>query len=333
MIYVCDYENEEWRPVVGWEGLYEVSSLGRVRSLERNTVRYGKNVHLEGKIMNLCPDGNGYIKVNLFDNGRTEQRLLGRMVAEAFLVRPDGVQRIRYKNGNPSDCRVENIKWARKKSDRHLEKRDKVDLPGEVWRDIHGYESLYQISNMGRVYSKPRPSSRVGILRQVSGLNGYLNVTLCKNGKSTQCPIHRLVAEHFVENPHPDEWDCVNHRDEDKHNNVSTNLEWCTTSYNASYGTATERRIASRLRNAADPNYKPVKHNPLSVKPNTKAVIQSDLNGNVIKVWNSIKEVVETLGYDRSCISAACNRRRRYESGMAHGYLWQFETEAVNETS
>ena len=269
----------------------------------------------------------------MFDEGRSEQRLLGRMVAEAFLERPDGVQRIRYKNGNPSDCRVENIKWARPKSKRHLEQRDKVDLPGEIWRDIQGFETSYQISNMGRVYSKPRPGTHVGILKQIPGYNGYLNVTLCKDGKSKQFQVHRLVAEHFVDNPHPGEWDYVNHRDEDKHNNVWSNLEWCTAAYNVTYGTAVERRVESRMRHAADPNYKSEARKNRTPKKRNKPVVQMTLDGEVVKVWDSIKEITEVLGHDRSCISAACNRRYKYEHGMAHGYLWQFETEGVDEAS
>ena len=106
----------------------------------------------------------------------------------------------------------------------------------EEWKDIKGYEGLYQISNKGRVKSLYNKSK---ILRP-GKRKGYFFVWLYKNKKRKQYSIHRLVAEHFLLNP--DNLPVVNHKDENKLNNNVENLEWCTVEYNNNYGTANDKR-------------------------------------------------------------------------------------------
>lgn len=109
------------------------------------------------------------------------------------------------------------------------------NLPGEIWKDVTDYEGFYQVSNLGRVKSLSRPvlgkcnSIKMlpeSILRQSCKKDRYLHVTLGRNGKKRNFDIHRLVAIHFVENP--ENKPQVNHKDGDKKNNQSTNLEWNT---------------------------------------------------------------------------------------------------------
>lgn len=61
----------------------------------------------------------------------------------------------------------------------------------EEWRDIRGYEGLYQVSNLGRVKSIPREKTKGGILKPLKDTTGYLSVNLYKNGKIKRCKIHR----------------------------------------------------------------------------------------------------------------------------------------------
>lgn len=94
----------------------------------------------------------------------------------------------------------------------------------ELFRNIEGYEGLYQVSNLGRVRSfKVYKGGKVLTLVQ---RKGYITVTLCKNGKSKIYSVHRLVAEAFI--PNPDSMREVNHIDGNKLNNDVSNLEWCT---------------------------------------------------------------------------------------------------------
>lgn len=112
----------------------------------------------------------------------------------------------------------------------------------EQWKDIKGYEGLYSISSYGRVWSYwkkdfkcPHPDK-----------DGYLIIGLSKDHKLKKVKLHRLVAEAFI--PNPDNLPCINHKDENKANNNVNNLEWCTVSYNNTYGTRIERAMET-LRN------------------------------------------------------------------------------------
>ena len=100
----------------------------------------------------------------------------------------------------------------------------------ELWRDIVGYEELYQVSNFGRVKSlNYNKTKKAKILKGRSGV--YLHVGLYKHGYAEDFNVHRLVAEVFI--PNPDNLPQVNHKDGNKHNNHVNNLEWVTVSENA----------------------------------------------------------------------------------------------------
>lgn len=116
----------------------------------------------------------------------------------------------------------------------------------EIWKDIPGYEGIYQISSLGRIKSlerKIKTSKGERIVKEkIKKLetNGkYILIKLCKNSIIEHVSIHRLVAQVFI--PNPDNLPEVNHKDENKHNNSVDNLEWCTHKYNSIYGTAIER--------------------------------------------------------------------------------------------
>lgn len=103
----------------------------------------------------------------------------------------------------------------------------------EIWQDITGYDGDYQVSNYGRVRSCKKRESPF-VLKQIAQRNGYMSVSLWKNGRKRNFLVHRLVAIAFVTNPC--EYNEINHRDENKQNNFSDNLEWCSHAYNMRYG-------------------------------------------------------------------------------------------------
>lgn len=120
----------------------------------------------------------------------------------------------------------------------------------EIWRPVVGYEGLYEVSSYGRVRSLDRYDNR-NCFRKGELMNffygcGYLKVVFSKNGIVKKYLVHRLVAQAFI--PNPDNLPQVNHKDEDKTNNMVDNLEWCTAKYNINYGTSKERRIETLIK-------------------------------------------------------------------------------------
>jgi hypothetical protein len=155
----------------------------------------------------------------------------------------------------------------------------------EEWKPIENYEDLYWVSNFGNVKSK-RKNKKLSI-----NLDGYYVVNLSKNGKSKIFNVHRLVAKAFISNPN--NLPQVNHKDENKLNNNVDNLEWCDSNYNHNYGTRNKRTGLTQRNNSR-----------------SKIVLQSDLQGNFIKEWPSLSEIVRQLSTVRhSNLSACCNGR------------------------
>ena len=114
----------------------------------------------------------------------------------------------------------------------------------EIWKPIDGYDGRYEISNYGRVrsYAQDRKNGKIKTGHPVR--KGYMHILLYdSDGNSKWHPIHRLVAGAFLENP--DNFEQVNHKDEDKTNNHVDNLEWCSNEYNINYGTRNKRAAES----------------------------------------------------------------------------------------
>ena len=169
----------------------------------------------------------------------------------------------------------------------------------EIWRDIIGYEGLYQISNLGRVKNRHQKIIAFGNDRF-----GYIRVHLWKNGISKHHLVHRLVAQAFL--PNPDNLPCVNHKDENPLNNNEDNLEWCTVKYNTNYGTRNKRISEKQIND-------PIK---------SKRINQYDLDDNFIRTWPSAMEIERELGYDNGNIIKCCKGNKNYSH--AYGYIWKY---------
>lgn len=132
-----------------------------------------------------------------------------------------------------------------------------IDAVPVVRKPVRGYEGLYVVDQFarvygvdrittvhdeGRIYEKPIAGKQ---MKQSMHPKGYKTVTLTKDGKTKTAYVHRIVAEAFIENP--GNLPMVNHKDEDKTNNFVENLEWCSASYNRTYGKGAEKQ-ARKLR-------------------------------------------------------------------------------------
>lgn len=192
----------------------------------------------------------------------------------------------------------------------------------EVWKDIQGYEGLYQVSNFGRVKSLGRfvinplvpkgyswhPES---ILKQYKLSCGYLNVILCKNGKGTLLKVHRLVAIAFI--PNPKNKPHIDHINTIKTDNNINNLRWVTAKENLKNTITIEHLKARR----ATEETKIKISNALSGKNNPRARKVRNLETN--EIFYTINSAGQKYGVKSSSIRDAI--RRNHKSA---GYHWEY---------
>ena len=139
----------------------------------------------------------------------------------------------------------------------------------EIWKDIKGYEKLYQVSNLGNVrrikfINNRTQKDKIKMLKLIKDKKGYLKINLWKNNKSKMFLVHRIVAETFILNPN--NLPQVNHKDENKSNNCVENLEWCSQRYNNNYG----NRLNNIRKKLMEKNVKE------KMKNNTKLMIRDE---------------------------------------------------------
>ena len=171
----------------------------------------------------------------------------------------------------------------------------------EIWKDIPEYEGLYQASNLGNIKSLERKRIdrneilKSKILTKHLKENGYEIVTLCKNRKEVKKYVHRLVALTFISNPN--NYNEINHINENKQDNRVVNLEWCNRKYNCNYG----------LRNMKC----------------YKKILQYDLQDNFIKEWNSIKSIKKYFEKKDNDSGISCCIHGKQKT--AFGYKWKLK--------
>ena len=179
------------------------------------------------------------------------------------------------------------------------------DLPNEEWRDVVGYEGLYQVSNLGRVKSLSRKHQlRNIIISQHPTGGGYLTVILTKNRKRKNIRTHKLVANCFI--PKEEGKYEVNHIDENKFNNTVDNLMWCDRTYNVNHGSR-NLIVSYKLRNRLD---------------HSKPVQQLDGYGNVIREFRSVNDVGRFYGISANGVSRTCRGERNKYKDMFFKYKY-----------
>lgn len=189
----------------------------------------------------------------------------------------------------------------------------------EIWKDIKGYEGLYQVSNFGNVKSLDRYIiNKNGDKQYFPGKyltqgvsDNYLKVTLSKSNKQRTFRVHILVARAFI--PNPENKPEVNHIDGNKKNNKVNNLEWNTRS---------ENELHAYKNGLAKPSDKQKQAVAKYAKENySKKVVQYSLNGEFIKEWNSMHDVWRELGIKPSYICRCCKGLRN----QTYGYIWKYK--------
>lgn len=157
-----DAPDEEWRDVLGFEELYQVSNFGNVRTVKRG----------EATVMAQEEQRNGYLSVHLRNRGIERRASVHRLVAEAFIPNPDGLRDVNHKNGIKTDNRLENLEWMSHsdnikhqyqvlKTGRYghlyklkdpLIKDEKIRKAVRAWAEAQGLTEVYCTSNGYEIY-------------------------------------------------------------------------------------------------------------------------------------------------------------------------------------
>lgn len=175
----------------------------------------------------------------------------------------------------------------------------------EIWKNVNGFEGIYEVNNVGIVRTV-----KSGFLRKLQlAPNGYYSVTLKLNGKSYRKDVHRIVALAFLPQIEGKNW--VNHIDNNKLNNNIDNLEWCTPKEN----------MLHCMKNG---RFRPENGLKKAIENNKKTVYQYSKDGELINIFNSMNDAVRETNTQQSQISRCCNNK----SKTANGYIWRFSPHA-----
>lgn len=174
-------------------------------------------------------------------------------------------------------------------------------IEGEVWKNISGYDGLYEVSSFGRVMSHHRKDK---ILSQGLCSGGYPIVVLSRNGKKRSFRVHTLVANSFI--PNPLKKRTVNHKNNNKTDNMVGNIEWNTDQENIAHSFANPERRRNKGRTGA-------------LCKNSKPVLCIDENGDSVR-YAGATEAGRVLGINQSHISSVCLGKRK----RTGGFYWRF---------
>lgn len=171
----------------------------------------------------------------------------------------------------------------------------------EVWKSISNTNSEYEISNQGNI--RRHISGKIVPVKPQKDRCGYYRVKIFEKTYA----VHRLVAMEFIPNPY--NYPIVHHIDENKTNNVSTNLIWCTHQQNRIFGVPASSGKNSKKR------YK---------------VLQFDMDGNLLSEWNTFTEAAHSLGINDPSVISKCAHHLEHRNS-AYGYRWEMVFEDNND--
>lgn len=311
-------KEEIWEPVVGYEGKYEVSDLGRVRSVDRHVFQQGKSVFYNGVIMTPSVNNSGYLTIRLSRNNKKKGLLIHRIVAEAFLENPNGLPCVNHKDENKLNNNLQNLEWCTMSYNVNYGTAT-IRRARKMGNKIAQYNLKGNL--VATYYSSGDAERNTGIAKSA--------IKDCANGKTStsggyiwkkiidSCPQHVNVL-----------LPC-NHAKVIEQYDVNLNF---IASYDSGHIAAKDTGLCSenilaccRRQQKSCGGYiwafqgeEPAKISP---RKNQKCVVMADLDDNNIKKFDSIASASKFLGGNRSAGIKQCLYGK---SKSAYGYKWRY---------
>ena len=158
---------EIWRPIEGYEGLYEVSNTGQVRSLDRYVIdSLGHRKFYKGKVLIPVKSNLGYLFVSLYCNGKHKRITVHRLVAQTFISNPDNLPEVNHRDEDKTNNRIDNLEFCDHKYNmnfgtRNIRRRETAIKNGS-WTGLSRKESMkkYYQENKDRICERQKEYSR-----------------------------------------------------------------------------------------------------------------------------------------------------------------------------
>lgn len=284
--------DENWKEIKDYESMFMVSDQGRILNLTTM------------KIKELAPHKQtGYVRAMMCKDGIKTQYQVHVLVAKAFLDNLEKKLQVNHMDGVKHNNKLSNLEWVTSsenithaiqtgllKINSTKTFADQNKIKGEIWK-VFPLSTNYFVSTKGRIKNATTEKILKG-----SMTNGYWNAHIMNNKISENYGVHRMVALTFL--PQIDGKLLVNHKNGIKTDNNLNNLEWVS---------GTENNIHAFETGL--------------FKPKTRKVGQYDLNGNLIKEWDSILSASKALNVGDSSICAVCKGKRKTLKGCVWKYL------------
>ena len=191
----------------------------------------------------------------------------------------------------------------------------------EIWKDIEGYENLYQVSNLGRVKSlNYKRTGKEKILKQSKDSKGYFVLNLRINGITKLFKVHYLVAKTFI--PNPENKLEIDHINTIRTDNRVENLKWVTRKENCNNELTKQHNSDSKKNNNNGIPGRKGEDNPYS-----KIIVQLNLEGEFIKTWESTREAEREGFFDHSKIIRCCKNKQKSHKG----FKWMYYEDYIKQ--